>query len=271
MRGVVAPLTHLVGGLVDALLPQTCIACGAWMPSAVGLICPDCDGEVRRAQARPCCRRCGRTLPPPAIDERDCARCRTERFWNVAGVARVGLYSPALRSVLTGLKYRGRLRNAEYLAERMADAVRARGWHGQIDALVPVPMHWLRRRLRPCDHALVLAEALGRRLHLPVWQVVSRERPGPSQTRQTSRAARFENIRGAFELRRAWIRRQLPDLVGKRVCIVDNLLISGATVHEMAKVLRRAGAKKIYAVVAARPAAPGDRVGRPQVHSSSSP
>ena len=47
-------------------------------------------------------------------------------------------------------------------------------------------------------------------------------------------------------------------MAGKTVCIVDNLMSTGATVTEVSKVLRRAGAKRIYAAVVARPAAPGD-------------
>jgi len=113
-------------------------------------------------------------------------------------------------------------------------------------------MHWKRRVQRPCNHATVLARALARRLKLPVAPVLRRIRYGPSQTQLTSRAHRFENVRGHFAPRRK------ADLTGRTVCLVDNIVVSGATITEAAKAARRAGAKKIYAAVLARVTLPGD-------------
>jgi predicted amidophosphoribosyltransferase len=213
---------------------------------------------VKAALALPYCPRCGRTLPRPAIHEDHCARCKSEPFWNVAGVARVGLYTPALRSALLGLKYRGRERNAGYLADCLAAAVRAQGWLEQLDALVPVPMHWLRRAQRPCDHARLLTEALAERVKVPVIRLVRRVKHSPSQTGMVTKTARFENVRGCFAPPRwDWPWRK-QSLAGKTVCIVDNLMKTGATVTEVSKVLRRAKAKLIYTAVVVRPASPGD-------------
>jgi ComF family protein len=254
LRGAVQVLGELTGGLLDASLPQTCVACGQWVPGAEGLACPACHAEMTTAMARPYCPRCGRTLPRPSIYADRCAGCRRERYWNVAGVARVGLYEPTLRAVLLDLKYRGQERNAEYLADHLAVAIARRGWLSELDWLVPVPMHWLRRWQRPCDHARLLAESLARRVKVPVLRLVRRVRHSASQTALTTRTARFENVRGCFGHSR-WRR---LNLTGKTVCIVDNLLSTGATVTEVSKVLRRAGARRIYAAVVARPAAPDD-------------
>jgi ComF family protein len=205
------------------------------------------------------CRRCGRTLPPPALHEGGCARCKSEHYWNVAGVARVGTYPDALRALLVGLKYHGQERAASYLADRLAVALRNCEWLHQVEALVPVPMHWLRRLQRPCDHARLLGEALGQRIGVPVLRLVRRARHSPSQTGVLSKTARFENVRGCFApRRRVWPPWSRPSVAGKTVCIVDNLMMTGATVTEVSKVLRRAGAKRIYAAVVARPASPGD-------------
>lgn len=258
-KSVVAVALPPVHALLDAVLPQTCVSCGAWIAGGDRPACDACHAEIAAGLARPYCRRCGRTLPPPAIHERGCARCRREIHWNVAGVARVGVYEPALRVPLVGLKYHGRERNADYLADWMALALRQRGWLDAMDALVPVPMHWLRRRQRPCDHAGVLASALSARIGVPVVRLVRRAKHMPSQTAITAKTARFENVRGCFSLPR-WYQPPWPrrDLHGRAVCIVDNVMMTGATVYEVAKVLRKAGAKRIYAVVVARPASPGD-------------
>ena len=251
LRPIFATLRDLGCGVLDATLPQTCVSCGVWLPGGHGLACAGCHTEIATAFLRPGCPRCGRTLPRASIHEDHCARCRTEQFWNVAGVARVSTYEPTIRSIVLGLKYRGQERNAHYLAEWLAAALQDRGWPDGLDALVPVPMHWLRRWQRPCDHARVLAEALGQRLKTPVVRLVRRARHSPSQTGISSKAQRFENVKGR------WRR---PDFTGKTVCIVDNLIATGATVHEVSKVVRRLGARRIYAAVIARAAAPGDPV-----------
>jgi ComF family protein len=214
---------------------------------------------MNTALGLPYCQRCGRTLPPPALHDDGCARCKSEPYWNVAGVARVGTYPSALRALLVGLKYHGRERNASYLADLLAATLRQHGWFEKIDAFIPVPMHWLRRLQRPCDHARVLAEALGQRMKVPVLRLVRRARNSPSQTGIASKTARFENVKGCFALpRKYWPPGPRPVVAGKTVCIVDNLMMTGATVTEVSKVLRRAGAKRIYAAVIARPASPGD-------------
>ncbi len=242
--------------VLDALFPQTCGACGVWIGGGTGIVCSQCRDEIEQGFAATSCQRCGRTLPRTAIHESGCARCRSERTWNVAGVARVGQYAAPLRRLLLGLKYVGHERNAAYLGTLLAEALRQRGWAEQIHALVPVPMHPLRRLQRPCDHAYVLAEALGEQLHVPVWRAVRRVRHSVSQTGLKTRAARFENVRGCF----APARRRRFDLAGKTVCVVDNLIVAGATTYEVSKVLRRAGAKRIYAAAIARPPSPGDPV-----------
>jgi ComF family protein len=193
-------------------------------------------------------------MPPTALHRGGCARCLHESSWNVAGIARIGPYQQPLRSLITGLKYAGHERNADFAAALLAAAMKVAGWAGDIMGLVPVPMSWLRRLQRPCDHALLLATALGQRLGVRVANAAKRLKHTPSQTNQTSRHSRFANVKDCFGMTRGgerWV-------AGKTVCIVDNLVTSGATVCELSKVLRRAGAKKIYAAVIARTVLPGD-------------
>lgn len=237
---------------LDVVLPQSCMGCGAWIAGEQGDLCGECRREVAEARSTPFCARCGRTLPPAVPIERDCRGCRPEEFWNVAGVARCGPYGGVLATMLKNLKYAGHMRNAGRLGAWLAEAIGGTAWGEKVELLVPVPMHWLRRVQRPCNHARVLAEAAGRLLGVPVRNAaVRRAHYAPSQTSVSSRAGRFENIRGCFEPARG------ADVKGRTVCIVDNLMVSGATIHEVSKVLRAAGAKRIYAATVARSTLPG--------------
>ncbi len=246
---------HVLSSLVDVVWPQTCAACALWIPGDMGLLCPDCLAEIEAAAALPACPRCGRTASPLTMFDGRCGLCRHERHWNVAGIARIGEYHIApLQRMLQALKFGTPDRPAAVLGQWLAAALRRQPWIAEIDVLVPVPMHWLRRWQRPCDHAQVLAEAVSERIHIPVHRsAVRREKYTRSQTRARSATERFRNVRGCFEPARR------PAVAGRNVCIIDNLVVTGATLHEVAKVLRQAGARRIWAAVAARSGFAGDR------------
>lgn len=245
--------------LADIALPETCTLCGEWIADRSHAVCPKCWRELQDDIGLPYCRRCGRTSAVVSLDKRGCTRCRHEDYWRVAAMARVAPYTPRMKALATSLKYAGRTRSATLAGRLLADAVRAANWPERPDFLVPVPMHWIRRRQRPCDHARLLAEAVGAQLHIHTASVVRRTRHTPSQVGLGSMAERFRNVQNCFVLRRFSARRVRDSVV----CIVDNVVTTGATLHEVAKVLRRAGARQIYAAILARTVLAGDMQGYP--------
>ena len=120
------------------------------------------------------------------------------------------------------------------------------------DLVVPVPLHWTRLWRRRYNQSALLARAAcaawrrqGRATPAFIPDLLIRRRPTPSQGRRT-RLQRAENVRGAFRLRRN------AEVKGKRVLLIDDVLTSGATVEECARVLRRAGAERVYVLTLAR-------------------
>jgi len=114
------------------------------------------------------------------------------------------------------------------------------------DMIVPVPLHWTRLFVRRYNQAGLLAHAIraaGGPPVAPDWLV--RRRRTPSQGRLGA-TARARNVRGAFALRRGC------SVKGKRIVLVDDVLTTGATVQECARVLRRAGAGFIGVLTLAR-------------------
>jgi len=114
------------------------------------------------------------------------------------------------------------------------------------DMLIPVPLHWTRLFGRRFNQAALLAKAIQRAGGPPLaadWLV--RRRRTPSQG-TLGPLARARNVRGAFALRRG------RDVRGKRVVLIDDVLTTGATAEECARVLRRAGAEYVGVLVLAR-------------------
>ena len=114
------------------------------------------------------------------------------------------------------------------------------------DLLVPVPLHWTRLFARRYNQAALLAHAIHAAGGPPVaadWLV--RRRRTPPQGR-LGPFARARNVRAAFALRPG------RSVAGKRLVLIDDVMTTGATVEECARVLRRAGASWIGVLTLAR-------------------
>jgi ComF family protein len=215
------------------LLAPRCLVCGEPGLAQCDL-CAACAGVLPWNQ--PCCARCGLPLP---IAAETCGRClrRPPPFDRTQAAFR---YAFPLDRLLPRFKFHGDLAAGALLSRLMAGAVGEPPWP---EVLVPVPLHRGRLRERGYDQALELARALGRRLHVPVQGLVERRVATQAQTTLTA-GARRRNVRGAFGCRSG----PLP----AHVALVDDVMTTGATVHECARVLRLAGVARIDVWVVAR-------------------
>ncbi len=216
------------------LLPPRCLLCGAAADDD-GL-CGDCRSELPRNA--PCCARCAEPLAQPAPL---CGRClRRAPPWDAAWAP--FRYAWPLDALETRFKFGGDLAAGRTLAAQ---------WIAQApsaplpQALVPVPLHVSRLRRRGYNQALELARPLGRSLGLPVLVgALARTRATAAQT-ELDRAARRRNVRGAFAVKTG---AALP----AHVAVLDDVLTTGTTLAECARVLRRAGVARVDAWALAR-------------------
>jgi len=212
-------------------------------------ICPECERALVPAQWETC-RRCGAPGRATSATSGQCPACRNAKLRFDAAVS-LGPYCEALREAV--------LRTKGLHGEPLAAAAGKLLLHYRGDILrgfdaqwiVPVPIHWRRRLERASNSPEVVAAVLGRGLGVPVGRWLVRYRhTAPQATLPPSK--RFENVRGAFRVRRGSSR-----LEGTRILLVDDILTTGATCSEAARMLKRAGAATVMAVVIARAARPG--------------
>ena len=109
----------------------------------------------------------------------------------------------------------------------------------------PVPLHPTRLRERGFNQAELIAKILAQKINIPLGCALERIRYTTTQT-AFDRIERMENLRGAFRLRKK------IGVRGLHVLLVDDILTTGSTLSECARVLREAGARSVYAVTAAR-------------------
>ena len=147
-------------------------------------------------------------------------------------------YDFPIDSVIHAYKYGGRLALAPLFAQAIA-----RVTNRDVDVIVPVPLAPARLRERGFNQAHEIARILGRVINVPVLHACRRVADTAPQAALPWKE-RARNIRGAFVCD--------ADLTGRRIALVDDVMTTGATIDELAKKLKRAGAAHVSAWVVAR-------------------
>ena len=179
-------------------------------------ICVGCHQDFRRARS-----------PPPA----------SPLEAEIAPLA----YEFPLDEAIKAFKFRRRLYYGPALAQIICDVCDE--LPNDIDALLPVPLHWRRRWFRGFNQADEIAGPLARKLGVPIAQYVRRSRATSYQSGLTA-AERARNLRDAFIVR--------GSLPYRHVLIVDDVITTGTTVRQLARVVLRAGAGKASVLAVAR-------------------
>ncbi|MBX6314469.1 MAG: ComF family protein [Isosphaeraceae bacterium] len=215
------------------------------MEGSAGLLCRECRAELIEA-AGAACPRCALLVGPWTSVAGGCPECRGRRL-GFDGAIALGPYQGPLRDLCLRLKRGPNAWMAPWLADLLlevrGEALRASG----ADRIAPVPLHWWRQLRRGYNQAEALAHALGRRLGLPVVRALRRVKP----TRKLAglgRVERAEALREAFRPRS----RGGPDLAGRTVLLVDDILTTGATCGAAARALKQAGAARVVVAVLGR-------------------
>lgn len=236
-------MRELLRGLVDLLLPPTCAACGG---PAEAALCARCHARLPRIPRGRCALCQQREAVGGGLRCFACTRRRGPLSLCVAGCWFEGDAARWIRA----FKYpeRQSLRaDARACLRALALETLAHAPARDPDALVPVPLHGRRLRQRGFNPALGLARQIARERGLAVVPLaLARVRDTPSQT-GLSRTARRRNVRGAF--------RATGPFEGT-LWLVDDVVTTGATLAEAARALRRAGARQVLALCAARTPAP---------------
>ena len=220
-----------------------CAVCGGF---GDGRFCGAC--VHRFASPTPRCARCAIAVPPSATQ---CGACVTDPPPQRLALAALD-YAAPWDGLVARLKFDGALDLADGFAQRIADAARRAAMPAP-DVLVPAPLAPQRLAARGYNQAWELARRVGARLGIPADAATLLRLRETRQQTGLPIAARAANVRGAFFVdprRRAALR-------GRVVAVVDDVVTTGATAHEMATTLLAAGAAAVDLWMLARTPAPG--------------
>ena len=239
--------------LFATLFPADCRLCGEPLLNISRLpVCPECLAAMLPIGVGTCAI-CGERLLSPYLvsTEPRCGLCR-RLAPPFARATAYGSYEGGLRELLHLLKYEQVLPAAKVLGRMLSEAIAGleASFGDSPVLLVPVPLHRSKLRQRGFNQAELIARAalkiMGPDSRLVLAsRVLRRRRATESQTGLT-RHQRRENLRGAFAV-------LAPETVaGREVLLVDDVYTTGTTLAECARILRRAGASKVWVATVAR-------------------
>ena len=229
-------------GLNHLLWPAVCVNCKQSICETDNALCKKCWDELLFCTAGDYCPRCGRDASRYAIVNGMCANCQDKQI-HFDQIARSGVYGDALRKMIISFK-RGRTELDSTLGFLANSALQGSGFREKIEFFVPVPLHWSRRLIRGYNQSLILAKRLKRQAAKISTDLV-RIRRTKVQPTMASPAARARNVAGAFAVCKG------HKFAGTKICLVDDIKTTGATLNECAKILKGAGASEVFALVLA--------------------
>jgi ComF family protein len=159
--------------------------------------------------------------------------------------------APTTERFIYALKYRGVQGLATPLADRLCALIclrpETRTMFGENPLVVPVPLHRSRMRERGYNQAHLFAERIAQTAAMPLEaDVLVRIRATHQQVKTTGRAARRENMHGAFSVVDS------GPIRDRDVVLIDDVTTTGATLDDCARALREAGARSVSALTFAR-------------------
>ncbi len=244
------------GSATGLIFPRHCPSCDepveADTEASGQCLCRACRADLM-AIAEPFCKVCGEPFEGVVSSSFRCGNCAYRKFhfdFAIAGYRNIG---PA-RELVHAFKYSKRValrRELGRMLLRGFEDPRIDG-SGSDAMLVPVPLHPRRKRERGFNQAEELAQIASKELGLPVLNALARLRYTETQVHM-QRNQRLHNMRGAVGLKCP--KRLLDRLAGATVYLIDDVLTTGATAQECARVLKKdAGAAKVVVVTVCRAA-----------------
>ncbi|MEL7184905.1 MAG: ComF family protein [Pseudomonadota bacterium] len=207
-------IDRLPEALLDFLAPRSCAFCGTACNEVEGNLCAGCLEDLPFSEA----------AVRPAVA-------------NLSTLVAVLGYEFPVDAAIKAFKFQRK----SYYASAFAEVLLLARYSlpRDIDAVLPVPLHWLRRARRGYNQAEEIARPVAKALGLPIIRNVRRARSTPFQSGLDA-AERARNLRDAFVVRRA--------LPFDHVLVVDDVITTGATLESVARALRAAGVEKVSAL-----------------------
>lgn len=236
-------LSYCYNAFIDLLFPPACLKCSALIMNHGGL-CPSCWSSLRFINSS-ICSCCGYPFPFLIAHPSLCPSCFVHPP-NYTWARSLLYYDDQVRPLILKYKHGDACHLAPFFALCLSGKLSSCISGNEI--LVPVPLHWTRLFKRKYNQSALLSQFISRSLNLEVaLDALYRTRRTLDQG-QFNRQGRSTNVKGAFVLNPKW----QSKISNSSIIIIDDVLTTGSTINECAKVLLAAGAKQVAVATIAR-------------------
>lgn len=225
--------------MIGLLFPRRCPVCDQIVIPKGELICPECRKQLSYVSGS-VCMRCGKELLEP--DGEYCMGCKKHRRTFEKGAALLN-YNEVSAHSMVQIKYKNK---REYLDFYSAEIVHRLGRQiafMRADALIPVPVHPSRKRIRGYNQAEELAKRLSNHTGIPVFAELLVRSKKTMPQKELTPALRLKNLEQAFSVKEGAVWKELESVI-----LVDDIYTTGSTIEACARALKRAGIGHIFFV-----------------------
>ncbi len=230
-------MTNILTDLKDIVFPKKCLLCQEWCQGEFSFLCTTCQQSIHLNHP-PFCHQCSRPLSHINASGL-CAQCQTiayafDRAWGSSP------YTEQMKHLIHLFKYKHKTVLRHLFKSLIVRFINE--YHVPLqnfDFLIPVPLHPLKLREREYNQSEILAQTLSTAFQHPVINhCLTRVKSTRPQALLTEKE-RWTNVHNAFRINQ-------PSRISDRsVLIIDDLMTTGATVCEIAKILKKAGARYV--------------------------
>lgn len=243
---------ELKDDILDFVYPQHCVICKKYLKREERDVCEVCWNSLVTLPA-PFCPYC-RSLYEPGDTE--CSFCqsvgKTIEDHKVFMVRSLGRFDDYYEELIHRFKYGKKIPLGKRLAQRLGETINGDPNFLESDLktqnscfLIPVPLHKSRYRERGFNQSEIIAEEISNVTGLSVLKNALKRQKNTKDQTNLSPEQREENVRGAFVVTQ-------PEMInGKKIILVDDVITTGATLSECARMLKQAGAERILGMTIA--------------------
>ncbi len=222
----------------DYLLPPTCILCGHPGHNSRDL-CHSCYMHLPKNTL--CCYRCAEIMETPSTAPVLCGRCLS-RHPAFDETYAPFIHQGAIRHLISTLKFGAHYKNARLLGMLLSEHLKQTA--ERPDLILPVPLHKARYHQRGFNQAIEIARTVAKELQIPLdLTSCKRHRDTPHQTQLPAKKRR-QNLKNAFSI--------VKPIHARHIAILDDVMTTSSTAHELATVLKKAGVSRVDVWVCAR-------------------
>lgn len=235
----------VISDLFNLILPKRCLCCKSHIKNNIGdAICLECWKKAKFSSG-PSCPICGRPYLSEASLSRSpdfiCGVCRKKRPYFDKHIY-IGPYDGVLSEAIRLFKYKKRVSLAYPLSYLLCKKIKD---IPEVDVIIPIPLHTKKLRSREFNQSLLLSDLVSLHLHKPILKDVMVRYKDRMPQVKLDKNKRRQNVKNVFSVTDSSL------IAGRRVLVVDDVFTTGSTVSECAKILKKSGTYKVYAITLA--------------------